>query len=225
MAGDIRGIDRNAAANRSPAVSPTGLGTAKKEPYRSYVTGVYKGAAGCPRLPLQGWSCGQPQAKVQAGSSRSRWNPSQGPCRRRHELGREPINLEQPADVRFGADNGLKSDMAPCPKKERTSKREPMELRRQEPTGRARQVAATAQIKSSTRIITETFNYRRNFNLVPFSRHWGIECQHHRGFDRCPSRSGRSFCNCIQCRRHGRDRRVRFLIQAVTGREPVRFVI
>jgi hypothetical protein len=31
-------------------------------------------------------------------------------------LGREPINLERPADVRFGADNGLKSDMAPCPK-------------------------------------------------------------------------------------------------------------
>jgi hypothetical protein len=31
-------------------------------------------------------------------------------------LGREPINLERPADVRFGADNGLMSDMAPCPK-------------------------------------------------------------------------------------------------------------
>ena len=31
-------------------------------------------------------------------------------------LEREPINLERPADVRFGADNELKSDMAPCPK-------------------------------------------------------------------------------------------------------------
>src|SRR5258708_6305910 len=31
-------------------------------------------------------------------------------------LGREPINLEWSADVRFGAHNGLKSDIAPCPK-------------------------------------------------------------------------------------------------------------
>ena len=30
--------------------------------------------------------------------------------------GREPIDLEGTADVRFGAHNGLKSDMAPCPK-------------------------------------------------------------------------------------------------------------
>ena len=35
-------------------------------------------------IPLQGWSCGQPQAKVQAGSSRGRWNvglfaPAKGP--------------------------------------------------------------------------------------------------------------------------------------------------
>src|SRR5580692_774961 len=36
-------------------------------------------------IPLQGWSCGQPRAKVQAGSSRARWNPSQGPFRRRDE--------------------------------------------------------------------------------------------------------------------------------------------
>jgi hypothetical protein len=31
-------------------------------------------------------------------------------------LARELINSERPADVRFGADNGLKPDMAPCPK-------------------------------------------------------------------------------------------------------------
>jgi hypothetical protein len=30
--------------------------------------------------------------------------------------GRELINLERPADVRFAGDNGLKSGMAPCPK-------------------------------------------------------------------------------------------------------------
>jgi hypothetical protein len=35
-------------------------------------------------------------------------------------LGREPINLERPADVRFGADNGLMSGMAPCPKSAKT---------------------------------------------------------------------------------------------------------
>src|SRR5258706_2684522 len=34
----------------------------------------------------------------------------------RVHLGREPINLEWSADVRFGAHNGLKSDIAPCPK-------------------------------------------------------------------------------------------------------------
>ena len=32
------------------------------------------------------------------------------------ELGREPINSEWLADVRFGAHSGLKSDIAPCPK-------------------------------------------------------------------------------------------------------------
>jgi hypothetical protein len=31
-------------------------------------------------------------------------------------LGREPINLQWSADVRFGAHNGLKSDIAPFPK-------------------------------------------------------------------------------------------------------------
>ena len=31
-------------------------------------------------------------------------------------LGREPINLERSADVRFVAHNGLKSGAAPCPK-------------------------------------------------------------------------------------------------------------
>jgi hypothetical protein len=31
-------------------------------------------------------------------------------------LGHEPINLERPAQVRFGVDNGLMSDMALCPK-------------------------------------------------------------------------------------------------------------
>ena len=30
-------------------------------------------------------------------------------------LRREPINVERPADVRFGADNELMPDMAPCP--------------------------------------------------------------------------------------------------------------
>jgi hypothetical protein len=30
--------------------------------------------------------------------------------------GREPINMARTADVRLGADNGLKSDVAPCPK-------------------------------------------------------------------------------------------------------------
>src|SRR5438046_6768811 len=34
----------------------------------------------------------------------------------RVHLGREPINFEWSADVRFGAHNGLKSDIAPCPK-------------------------------------------------------------------------------------------------------------
>jgi hypothetical protein len=31
-------------------------------------------------------------------------------------LGREPINSEWLANVRFAAQNGLKSDIAPCPK-------------------------------------------------------------------------------------------------------------
>jgi hypothetical protein len=31
-------------------------------------------------------------------------------------LGREPIKPEALANVRFGAHNGLKSDIAPCPK-------------------------------------------------------------------------------------------------------------
>jgi hypothetical protein len=37
---------------------------------------------------------------------------------KKHKLepGREPINLELSADVRFGAHNGLKRDIAPCRK-------------------------------------------------------------------------------------------------------------
>jgi hypothetical protein len=42
--------------------------------------------------------------------------PQRSSCWRWALLGREPINLERSTDVRFGAHNGLKSEIAPCPK-------------------------------------------------------------------------------------------------------------
>jgi hypothetical protein len=45
-------------------------------------------------------------------------------------LRREPINLEWTANVRFGAHNGLKSDMPPCPKSAKSRHGRTVQLQR-----------------------------------------------------------------------------------------------